>query len=237
MRVHIRFACVLVGCVAIPALTALLASSQTVVATKQVQMKTKTFLFKFPVEAQRGERWEVTNKGKNTVSLTFGPNDERREMMRSAGIKKTFEYVVDAGVFNSSFVTEADWPGARRALAAPLQKQFTDLSLEQCEKIIEGELWIGMKKEHAAEAVGDRILRKESRETVEGKSESWRVGAFSLGTTAKSTATSYVLDETIFASPSRPHEPLEVRGNRDLDTNTRLLLTFKNDLLIEIVRR
>ncbi len=94
-----------------------------------------------------------------------------------------------------------------------------------------------MKKEHAAEAVGNRVLRKESRESLEGKSENWRVGAISLGTAAKLTATSYVLDDTLFASPSRPHEPLEVRADRDLESNTRLILTFKNDVLIEIVRR
>ena len=94
-----------------------------------------------------------------------------------------------------------------------------------------------MKKEQATEAVGNRVLRKEIRESQEGKFESWRVGAFSIATTAKSTARAYVFEESVTASPSKPMEPLDVRANRDLESNTRLILTFKNDILTEIVRR
>lgn len=237
MQATFRVACLMMGIMAALGVAASNSVGETFVATKQVELKTKTFLLKLPVEAQRGERWEVLKQGKHTVTLTFGPKDARREMLKSVGMKKLPEYEIKADVFASAFVPEHQWPEIRKALAAELRKQFKDLSIEECEKIIEGELWIGMKKEQAAEAVGNRILRREIRESQEGKSESWRVGAFSVATTAKSTATAYVFEESVTASPSKPMEPLEVRADRNFESNTRLILSFKNDILIEIVRR
>ena len=91
---------------------------QVVVATMQTRLETKTFLFKFPVEAQRGERWEVVKSGKDKVSLTFGPNDERRKMLESIGRRKAPAYELSAKAFAASFVSEATWserrPGKRR---------------------------------------------------------------------------------------------------------------------------
>ncbi len=210
---------------------------EIVVATKQVELQTKTFLLKLPVEAQRGERWEVVKRSKSKITLTFGPTDARREMMKSFGMKKPPEYEINTDTFASAFVPESQWPEARKALASELQRRFNDLSIEECEKVIEGELWVGMKKAHAAEAVGNRVLQKEIRESQEGKSETWRIGAFSLITTSKITVKAYDFEETVTASPSKPMEPLDVKAKRDLESNTRSILTFKNDILTEIVRR
>jgi hypothetical protein len=237
MQSTLRLAFLLVGILTISGVAASNAVGGTFVATKQVQLETKTFLLKLPVEAQRGERWVVLKRGKNKVTLTFGPDDARREAIKSAGMKKLPEYEINAHIFASSFVPEYQWPEARKALASDLQRRFRDLSIEECEKIIEGELWIGMSKEQAAEAVGNRVLSKEIRESKDGKSESWRVGAFSLATTAKSTATSYVHRGIFTASPSRPMEPLDVQAERDRESNTRLILTFEDDVLSVIVRR
>jgi hypothetical protein len=205
-----------------------------VVATRQTQLKTHTLMFKYPVEAQRGERWEILKYSKSKVILTFGPQDGRRAMMAQIG--KTFGYELDSRVFVESFVLETDWPSKRKSLASELQKRFVDLSLEQCEKLLDGELWAGMTRDQAMESVGNRILRKETSETVFGKTESWKVGAFSMYTTAQSIATSYS-NEGIFRSSSQPQEPLAVKAERDLERNVRMVLTFKDGVLDEIVRR
>jgi hypothetical protein len=238
MRKLINISCIFIAVLAVGKVAiALSMNGEVFVATKQVQLQTKTFLLKLPVEAQRGERWEVIKRNKNKVTLTFGPKDSRRDMLKSAGMNKLPEYEVNSSIFDAGFVHENQWTETRKALAAELKRRFESLSIEECEKLIEGELWIGMKKEHAEEAVGNRVLKKEIRETQEGKSENWRVGAFSITTTAKSTAKAYVFEDTLTSSPSRPMEPLDVRANRDLEANTRFILGFKNDILAEIIRR
>jgi len=171
------------------------------------------------------------------VTLTFVPNEEVRRMLANAGLKKLPEYEVDAVVFASSFAPEAEWPAARRALAVDMQRRLDGLSVEDWERIVEGEVWVGMKREPAAEAVGNRLFHKEERETQEGKTEVWRVGAFSLATTAESTAKVQVFEESVTARPSKPAESLDVKAARDFEANTRLVLTFKDGALTEIVRR
>jgi hypothetical protein len=209
-----------------------------VVATRQTQMKTNTFMFKLPVEAQRGERWEILKYSKGKVVLTFGPHDERRVAMAELGIRMTVGYEMDGRTFAEGFVLETDWPSKRKSLASELQKRFVDLSLEQCEKLLDGELWVGMTCDQAMESIGssNRILRKEVSETANGKTESWKVGAFSLNTTAQSTVAVYNVDN-VFSSPSHPQEPLDVKAERDLERNVRMVLTFKDGVLDEIVRR
>ncbi len=209
---------------------------QIVVATMQTRLETKTFLFKLPVEAQRGERWEVVKSGKDKVSLTFGPNDERRKMLESIGRRKAPAYELSAKAFAASFVPEATWSERRRDMGLELQKRFSDLSIDQCEKIIEGEVWIGMKKEHAAEAIGNRIFNKAIRETKEGTSETWQVGVFSISTTATSTARSQVYNEML-ATPSTPSESMDVRAERNMQKNIRMVLTFTHGELSEIIRK
>lgn len=238
MRLSINISCILIATLAVAEIVIAASSNGEVfVATKQVQLQTKTFLLKLPVEAQRGERWEVIKRNKNNVTVTFGPNDPRREKLKSAGMKKLPQYEVNTATFDAAFVHESQWPETRTALAAELKRRFDSLTFQECEKLIEGELWIGMKKEHADEAVGNRILKKETRETQEGQFESWRVGAFSVATTAKSTAKVYVFEDTVTSSPSRPMEPLDVRANRNFEANTRIILSFKNGILVEIIRR
>jgi hypothetical protein len=208
-----------------------------VVATRQTQLKTNTFMFKLPVEAQRGERWEIVKYSKGKVVLTFGPHDERRAAMAQYGIRMTVGYELDGKMFAEGFVLETDWPSKRKSLASELQKRFVDLSLEQCEKLLDGELWTGMSRDQAMESIGsgNRILRKEMSETANGKTESWKVGAFSLNTTAQSTVAVYNVDN-VFSSPSHPQEPLDVKAERDLERNVRMVLTFKDGVLDEIVR-
>ena len=207
-----------------------------VVATKQTRLETKTFLFKFPVEAQRAERWEVVKFGKDKVSLTFGPNDDRRKMLESIGQRKPPYYELSAKDFAASFIPEASWPARRRDMAIELQKRCRDLSIEQCEKIIEGELWIGMRKEYALEAIGNRVFNKTIRETKDGMSETWQLGAFSVATTATSTGRSHAYDQ-ILATPSNPSESLGSRIERDMANNIRMVLTFTNGDLSEIIRK
>jgi hypothetical protein len=240
MRTSMNISCILIAALAVAVCemgTASTRNGEVFVATKQVKLQTRTFLLKLPVEAQRGERWEVIKRNRNNVTVTIGPNDPRRDMLKSAGMKKLPQYEVSTSIFDAAFVPENQWPEARKALAAELKRRFDSLSIEECEKLIEGELWIGMKKEHADEAVGNRIFRKETRETQEGEFENWRVGAFSIATTAKSTAKVYVFEDTLTSSPSRPMEPIEVKLNRDLEANIRIILSFKNDILVEIIRR
>jgi hypothetical protein len=230
-RVRLSLAIPLFLAMALPCL-----AGEVVVATRQVKLQTSTFLFKLPVEAQRGERWEVVKRGKK-VKLTFGPQDERRRMVEAMGMKKPLEYELDAAAFSSSFVPEVEWPASRRALATELQRRFDTLSGAECERIVEGEVWVGMRREHAAEAVGNRLFQKEARETQEGTTETWRVGAFSLLTTAESAVKGQILEETVTARPSKLAEPFAVRAARDFEANTRLVLTFKDGALTEVVRR
>lgn len=144
---------------------------------------------------------------------------------------------VDVRSFVASFVPVADWPRERRTLAVAIQRRFPDLKLEDCEHLIDGEVWVGLKKPHVQEAVGHRILGVETRETVEGRSEVWRIGAFGLLTTAQSTAEQHVDESVRLSSLRRPEEPLDVKAARDLEANTRLVLFFKNDVLVEIARK
>ncbi len=207
------------------------------VATKQVQMKTKTFLFKFPVEAQRGERWEIVKWSKSKVVLTFGPKDSRREAFQRAGLKKQFEYEVDGATFAAGFVAESKWPETRKTLAAELKKRFESLTLKESERAIDGEVWVGMKKELALEAIdGNRIFKKESRETKDGASEIWHIGGASISTTGQISGKSHMIDE-VFSSPSRPAEPLETKMNREMEASIVMVLNFKNGELSEVVRR
>jgi len=236
------FASLLLCLLAAPAL-AQNQKGEIVVAIRQTKLKTSTFLFKFPLEAQRGERWEILKYG-GTVVLNFAPQDERRirmeEILAQHGkmIKKMVGsgYELDRKVFDGAFVLETDWPRARKALASELQKQFSGLSVEQCEKLIEGELWIGMSRDYAAESVGTRVLRKETSENADGKSEIWRVGSYSRMTTGESLASEQHV-EGIFASPSHPQDTSHEAMNRDLERSVRIVLTFKDGALAEIVRR
>ena len=90
--------------------------------------------------------------------------DERRAI--SAQVGKTPGYELDGKRFTELSFPRATWPNVRKTLAIDLQKRFADLSREQCEKIIEGGLWIGMSRDHPLEAVGNRIIKKEASETA-----------------------------------------------------------------------
>jgi hypothetical protein len=179
-----------------------------VVATKQTLLKR--------AEARRGERWEITKYSKDKVELTFGPGDERREAL--ARIGKTFSYEIDGAQFVASFVPESQWPAKRKELSTGVHQRFPDLTAEQCEKIIDGELWMGMTKDQAFEAAGVRILKKETSQTAAGTGEIWRVGYVSQLTAIQSMPAAIGLD-------------------RDFEGATRLILTFENGKLVEIVKR
>lgn len=209
-------------------------TGEVFVATRQVKMQTATAFFKFPVEAQRGERWEIVKKDKKKVALTFGPGDERRVMMQQIG--KVFKYELSAAEFAAGFVAESDWPNARARLAAELQGRFMDLSVAECERIINGEYWIGMKREHAAEVAGNRVLAREITETADGAAEIWKVAVFSLGTTAATTAKDHAIEGAL-ATPSRPRESLDPKLARDMEQAVRIVLTFKGETLTSITRR
>jgi len=210
----------------------------TVVAVTDVQMETHTRLFKLPVEAHRGEEWLLLRKGKYKVILTFGPNDERRANMVSIRPDWMPEYEIERKRFDSAFVVSPDWPIVRRRLAADLKRQrFADLSIEDCERLVSGGVWVGLTRDQASEAIGKRIISKEIQETKDGKSEVWRLGAVSISTMAESTAMHHVYEDVLFSTPSRHLEPFDVKAERDAEQNTRLILIFKGDTLVSITRR
>jgi hypothetical protein len=218
-------------------LVALPAFAQTgvvVVAAHRVKMQNARPFIKMLVDTQRGERWEVVKRDKKKVALTFGPKDERRAMMAATG--KVMKYELPAADFATAFVPESEWPNARRQQAAELQRRFTDLTIEQCERIVEGEYWIGMKGEHAAEVAGNRILGKETTETANGKAEVWKVAGFSAATIAGTSARDHTITG-VLATPSRPRESTDAKMSRDFEQAVKVVLTLKNDTLTEIKRR
>ncbi|MCA1590954.1 MAG: hypothetical protein LC730_00140 [Acidobacteria bacterium] len=71
--------------------------------------------------------------------MTFGLDDERRKMLGSMGWEKPPANELSSKLFATSFVAEAKWPGLRREMAIEVQKRFSSLSIDQSEKIVEGE--------------------------------------------------------------------------------------------------
>ena len=211
-----------------------------VVATRSVKLQTHTVFLKLPLETHRGEQWLIVKSGSRKTILTLVPGDPRLASMHTYGITKIPKYEIDTPTFEFSFISADAWSSMKRQLAVELAKRFKDLSVEQCERLIRGEIWIGLRKEHVIEALGaDRILRKEIRETQEGSTEVWSVGYVSLATSVETTAKLYAFEDILVSSPSRPTEPFGARAARDLDLdqNTVMVLEFRNDELIQIVRR
>jgi len=202
-------------------------AGETYVAKRDVQMKTATALFKFPVDAMRGERWELVKRTKSKVLLTFGPDDERRAEMAKWGMKKLPRYRLDPAVFDSAFVHIDEWPQARRSLAESLSPSLA-LSVEDKERLIEGEVWIGMSQEAAEVSVGRQVLKKATSETVDGVSEQWWVSPFGRTTSVELEV------KTLHASGQDVS-----RNSHDemVDATTRLVLWFTNGELVEIVRK
>ncbi|MBX3278533.1 MAG: hypothetical protein KF868_11080 [Acidobacteria bacterium] len=209
-------------------------SGDIYVAIRQAPLQTNTKFLKLPVEVQRGERWEVVKQDKKKVILTFGPQDERRGPFTTRGMKPP-TYEISATEFTVAFVPESAWPAKRRELAAEIQKKFADLSPEQCERVVDGEYWVGMKTEHAAQIAGNRILGKEASETADGKTEIWKVGFFSAETHMRSAAKVHLVEGEL-ATPSRPRGSTDAAINQAVERGTRFVLRFKNGELAEITQ-
>ncbi len=207
---------------------------ELVVAIRPVQLQTNTKLFSYPVEAQRGEVWQVVRRTKKKLILTFGPDDPRGKRWSQMGSQKLPTYGIDAAEFSAAFVSEDAWPAARKKLARELRGSLPDMQLADLERLIEGKVWPGMTQKAAEVAVGTRVLRKEKKQTKDGVTERWQVGAFSLGIVARSTAEEYV-DESVWLG--RPQDTLDERGDRRLDRSVRMILVFKDGVLTEVTER
>ena len=210
-------------------LTALpVAAGELFVAKSQVGLRTKSALFSYPVEAQRGEVWEVVTLSKSKVVLTFGPDDYRRAQMTEIGIRTLPKYKLSREAFDASFVEVSVWPDARRTLAIALKNRLPALDLDSLERIVDGDVWVGMPIEAAQEAVGSRILQRETTETIDGESEWWSVGALSTAALAELTAVKYV--------DAGGEGSLRDASQADREGATRMKLTFQRGKLIEITR-
>ncbi len=190
-------------------------------------MKTATALFKLPVDAMRGERWELVKRTKSKVLLTFGQDDPRRAEMAKWGVNKLPKYRLDPSAFDSAFVHIDEWPQERRSLAESLSPSLA-LSVEDRDRLIEGEVWIGMSQEAAELSVGRQVLKKTTSETVDGISEQWWVSPFGRTTSVELEV------KTLHASG----QEVSVNSHDEMvDATSRLVLWFTNGELVEIVRR
>jgi hypothetical protein len=136
----------------------------------------------------------------------------------------------------TGLVPEAEWPAKRRAIAKLLQEWFVDLTLEECEKVIGGELWSGMNREHALEAIGNLIHEKNVGDTDDGEIEIWQVGFLSLMTSALVSAKNGGGRRDL-STQTNPVELSDARLERELDQNLKYILKFRNGELIKLIRQ
>ena len=219
---------------ALCSLTALAQTGEILVASRQVMMTDNSYIDKVPVEAQRGERWEIVKKGKDKITVTFGPGDLRREISRRA--RRVVKLEVSSIEYRTGLVPEAKWPAKRRAIAEILQERLADLTLEECEKVIDGELWVGMKRAHAMEAIGNLIHEKNVGDIDDGEIEIWKVGFASLLTSALISAQNGGARRYL-STQTNPVELSDARLERELDHNLKYILKFRNGELIKIIRQ
>lgn len=233
---------VVIACLACVALAGAYASQTPmgedlprVIATEPVRLQTNTKLFSYPVEAQRGQTWAVVKQTRRRVILTFGEDDDRDRFL-AMGLKKLPTYRVPPDVFERTFVAEDKWPEVRSAIADRLCTQLSGLAPDKCERLVDGEVWLGLSMEAVEAAVGNRVLERSRTETETGVSEVWRVGAWSASTIAESSA-KQVIDAGTWLGDDMSSQAITERNESMQESAIRMVLTFQDGRLTEITTR
>jgi hypothetical protein len=126
----------------------------------------------------RGIVWAVIKRTRRTVTITFGPDQPQVHFWKLHRLRKP-KYRINAEIFESAFVPFNKWPEARREITASICNTFDNLEIDDCERLVHGEVWPGISKAAAEFALKGRIHNIRGPDDTTTDIEVWDISAIS----------------------------------------------------------
>ncbi len=126
------------------------------------------------VDVPRGRPLRVAALRGEVVILEPSPPDA--DLLRQFGVRKIPRYSIRRSQVEADFLPEEEWKRQRDQEVSRIRERWPALTVDQVERILLGDPWIGMTKEQAEAAVGGVLFSREERDTSDGKEEVWRIG-------------------------------------------------------------
>jgi hypothetical protein len=155
----------------------------TVVCAKTNVIAGLTTAFSFPVDFRRGSCWRYEGRS-GTGKVELALIDEKLSVLpldpNTVAYFHEHPVKIQKDLFVENFVSEEESASVRDAQVALFMEKWPGLSKEQALKIYQGEPFLDMTTDQAAEAVGWLVHRRSKRVTKEGQEEMWEIGKRSL---------------------------------------------------------